>query len=171
MKKFIVICLALTLNMGLAAVKAKADAITPGDGWQRFQFLAKGSAWYEPSSFEFTLVSNGILKVTDAFNAGDQFSVYDSTLGFLGNTSYVPPVPSAVNDIPDSAFTDPAFSHASFLLNPGSYIISGFAIESPYNEGGAYLRVDFAPVPLPSAVILLGSGLLGLVGWRRFRKG
>jgi hypothetical protein len=27
------------------------------------------------------------------------------------------------------------------------------------------------PVPLPSTVVLLGSGLLGLAGWRRFRKG
>jgi hypothetical protein len=25
-------------------------------------------------------------------------------------------------------------------------------------------------VPLPSGVLLLGSGLLGLVGWRRFKK-
>lgn len=29
---------------------------------------------------------------------------------------------------------------------------------------------DFTPVPLPPSVLLLGSGLLGLVGWRRFRK-
>jgi hypothetical protein len=27
-----------------------------------------------------------------------------------------------------------------------------------------------APVPLPPTMLLLGSGLLGLVGWRRFRK-
>lgn len=27
-----------------------------------------------------------------------------------------------------------------------------------------------APTPLPSTLLLLGSGLLGLVGWRRFRK-
>jgi hypothetical protein len=169
MRKFIVICLGLTLTVGLTAVKAQAVAITPGDGWQRFQFLGQGSAWYDPSSFEFTLVSNGILEVTDAFNAGDQFSVYDSNLGLLGNTSDVP-VSNAINDFPDSAFTDPAFSHASFLLNPGSYIISGFAVKSPYNEGGAYLRIDFAPVPLPPTVLLLGTGFLGLVGWRRFRR-
>jgi len=33
-----------------------------------------------------------------------------------------------------------------------------------YFEGGG-------SVPLPPTVLLLGSGLLGLVGWRRFRKG
>jgi hypothetical protein len=31
--------------------------------------------------------------------------------------------------------------------------------------------VSFVIVPLPPTVLLLGSGLLGLVGWRRFRKG
>ena len=30
--------------------------------------------------------------------------------------------------------------------------------------------VEPPPVPLPSTLLLLGSGLLGLVGWRRFRK-
>ena len=30
---------------------------------------------------------------------------------------------------------------------------------------------EFRPGPLPGAVWLLGSGLLGLVGWRRFKKG
>jgi hypothetical protein len=170
MRKFIVICLTLTLTMGLASVKAQAIVISPGDGWHGFQFLDQGSAWYDPSSFEFTLVSAGILKVTDIANAGDQFAVYDSNLGLLGNTSYVP-VSNAINDIPDSTFTDPAFSHVSFLLNAGSYIISGFATESPYNAGGAYLRVDFAPVPLPPTFLLLSSGLLGLAVWRRFRKG
>jgi hypothetical protein len=28
-----------------------------------------------------------------------------------------------------------------------------------------------APVPLPNALLLLGSGFMGLGGWRRFRKG
>jgi hypothetical protein len=32
-------------------------------------------------------------------------------------------------------------------------------------------KLDFQTVPLPPTVFLLGSGLLGLVGWRRFRKG
>ncbi|MFA5183768.1 MAG: PEP-CTERM sorting domain-containing protein [Syntrophales bacterium] len=32
------------------------------------------------------------------------------------------------------------------------------------------INLDAAPVPLPSTPLLLGSGLLGLAGWRRFRK-
>jgi hypothetical protein len=31
--------------------------------------------------------------------------------------------------------------------------------------------LPIAPVPIPSTLLLLGSGLLGLAGWRRVRKG
>jgi hypothetical protein len=34
-----------------------------------------------------------------------------------------------------------------------------------------YLTVETSPVPLPGALILLGSALLGLLGGRRFRRG
>ncbi len=32
-------------------------------------------------------------------------------------------------------------------------------------------RLDFASVPVPGTLLLMGSGLLGLAGWRRFSKG
>jgi hypothetical protein len=33
------------------------------------------------------------------------------------------------------------------------------------------LNIEFTQVPLPPTILLLGSGLLGLAGWRRLRKG
>jgi hypothetical protein len=38
--------------------------------------------------------------------------------------------------------------------------------------GGGFFGPDFSntAVPVPPSLLLLGSGLLGLVGWRRFRK-
>jgi hypothetical protein len=32
-------------------------------------------------------------------------------------------------------------------------------------------NVQLTPIPLPTSALLMGSGLLGLAGWRRFRKG
>jgi hypothetical protein len=47
-----------------------------------------------------------------------------------------------------------------------------FYAEGGDNVGMLLDRVEltYYPVPLPGAVWLLGSGLLGLTGWRRFRK-
>ncbi len=51
----------------------------------------------------------------------------------------------------------------------------------PESEGGGdwwyhgdaqiTLAMAMGPAPLPPTVLLLGSGLVGLIGWRRFRKG
>jgi hypothetical protein len=36
--------------------------------------------------------------------------------------------------------------------------------------GAIRTQIDFTPVPIPPTSLLIGSGLLGLAGWRRFRK-
>jgi hypothetical protein len=43
------------------------------------------------------------------------------------------------------------------------------AFGGPGND--VFFRTWVDPVPLPPTVVLLGSGLLGVVSWRRFRKG
>jgi hypothetical protein len=45
---------------------------------------------------------------------------------------------------------------------------------SKENIGGwphPYLEITANPTPLPGTIFLLSSGLVGLVGWRRFKKG
>ncbi|MGO9175291.1 MAG: PEP-CTERM sorting domain-containing protein [Desulfobaccales bacterium] len=55
-------------------------------------------------------------------------------------------------------------------------LIVNFNAASSDNLGtnpGAFYTFSYSygtPVPLPPSMLLLGSGLLGLVGWRRFRK-
>jgi hypothetical protein len=65
-------------------------------------------------------------------------------------------------------------THPSVLdpLGNEAYMIGGDTaygglFADDFNMG---VRIDGTTVPLPGSVLLLGSGLLGLAGWRRFRK-
>jgi hypothetical protein len=64
------------------------------------------------------------------------------------------------------SFTFP-HSGSSLVLDFQGYNLQGWPDEG---WGLDNFRVDITPVPLPPAMLLLGSGLLGLVGWRRLRK-
>jgi len=60
---------------------------------------------------------------------------------------------------PDGPFTDILFGEKVLFTLSGYGDIAALT---------GYCSIN--PVPLPGAALLLGSGLLGLVGWRRFRK-
>lgn len=59
--------------------------------------------------------------------------------------------------------TAPTFDQLGYAETTGDYFYTTSAT-------GQSVTVGPAPVPLPPTVLLLGSGLLGLVGLRRFRK-
>jgi len=50
-----------------------------------------------------------------------------------------------------------------YVFNSGDYFPLADGL---YND----IMVTGSPVPLPGSLLLLGSGLLGLAGWRRFRR-
>ena len=94
---------ALLLAMSFGAARALADssdggsgsvtgdpAITEADGWVSFTFGGVGS-----SAGPFTFTGPEQINVTDGFEAGDQFAVYDG-LTLLGDTSFVPAVLATV---------------------------------------------------------------------------
>jgi hypothetical protein len=162
-----------------------ATDITVGNAdWYEFGFLALGvdaisGSGGQPSSggnseyapdppWTFTSALPVKLTVTDAFLEGDAFNIYDSG-ALVGSTSSVANTgtDSGTSD-PVVALTIPELSHGVFSLAAGSHSLT----IRPYQfvmAGAAYFRTD--AVPLPPTVLLLGSGLLGLAGWRRFRKG
>jgi hypothetical protein len=64
------------------------------------------------------------------------------------------------------------------LSVPGYHPLAGGGSSYGYIEndgehdvGYLFLTGALTSVPLPPSMLLLGSGLLGLAGWRRFRKG
>jgi hypothetical protein len=101
----------------------------------------------------------------------------------LGQGTYwltVVPIDSVGGAVSYITTTSGANASGSPPGNKGNSFINASA---PYNYNFTpasdyiYNPVDFSmgvagnAVPLPPTVLLLGSGLLGLVGWRRFRKG
>jgi hypothetical protein len=82
--------------------------------------------------------------------------------GFANNTNSILDDSGYSFDF-DSFLFEPTFSQSSYYTNPGSYfgIVEGNA--PYYFTGDALLTItETNPVPLPSAIWLFGSGLVGL---------
>ena len=57
------------------------------------------------------------------------------------------------------------------VFTPNSFLFAGFRFGVGPANSYALVDPSFSAVPAPPSLVLLGSGLLGLAGWRRFRKG
>jgi len=111
------------------------------------------------------------------FRASDGTAA-QTLLGFLG-TTFVSSSNGAQgysrwsdSGNPESPFSDPflavRISDGAGGAFAGSFIGSA-AVEAGTNDVGIWLVRDIAPVPLPAALPLFGTGLalLGFAGWRR----
>jgi hypothetical protein len=172
------------LAVALPAVAENVQA-NIGGPWMEFAFGAEDTLAFTgvgttPSSggnsvqvgdpaWTFTLSGPGLLKITDAFEVGDTFEVRDFGVAIL-NTPVVPAVSTSFTDDPAVAFGNVTFnySYGSISLAAGPHSIEIEAEESPFDGGAAYFRVDAGPEPM--TLLLLGFGLLGVAGARRFKK-
>ena len=131
--------------------------------------------------------SGGTLLISASLSAGTSdpltgsfryvsISPYTLTAGqtfVIAGTTEGPSDPWAYGNAPGSiqGFTvNPAISIGN---NASRYLYQGDNIlrdpPNPYIYT-VYAGPNFQAVPLPPSLLLLGSGLLGLVGWRRFKK-
>jgi hypothetical protein len=173
MKLLRVLCLSLLLTA--ASSTLLAGPIDVDAGWYGFCFGGAGSGATtgcqnqgvgetgNTITFQSTLPM--IFQITDAFQYGDSFDVYvDSVLTL--QTPSVPIADGIVTD-PDLAWADPGYSKGSILLAPGAYTVEVFVRDSPFQGGGAYLRVDAVPEPGTWALLASGVGLIYLFRRRR----
>ena len=70
----------------------------------------------------------------------------------------------------DMAFTDLRWGSREFSLGPGSHSITGTTKLSPFDQGGAALRVDLKQIPELASMLLISIGLVGLGFTRRRRR-
>lgn len=99
-----------------------------------------GTVFADDGPFTFTSASPTIVRITDDFCPGDRFRIYDNDVS-LGETSDVE-TGGCVEQGPDAAFANPAYSSGSFLLGPGSHSITIQVIANPFSGGRGYIRVD-----------------------------
>jgi hypothetical protein len=89
-------------------------------------------------------------------------------VGGMSSTNWVNQEAPGTNDfvlIIDWSGSNPTYDFFSYSAasTPDVYVWDAYAGSVCVEQGNL--------VPVPGALVLFGSGLLGLVGWRRFRKG
>ena len=133
----------------LLATTGTAAAATPiavGDGWHDFTWSGGNGAAAVEAPFTFFAPGFAIVTVTDAFCAGDVFTVTDYGRR-LGSTSSVPVDASCsapYNFAPDAAMLDRSYTHSmgNLILAPGPHAIGITAKASPFGGGRGFIRVD-----------------------------
>ncbi len=128
-----------------------------GDFFGSIAFAPKGTLYMSSQDLVMGQQVNQSLKVIDPANAMILSTV--STNDFFGALGIRP--------TDGTIFGGTGDAHQIYTINPitGAETLIG---DTGMNFVG---DIDFYPIPLPPSMLLLGSGLLSLAGWRRFRKG
>jgi hypothetical protein len=164
----------LTL-ISLAASQAQADPIV-ADQWYTFGFDNTGTAIYgdcatctlgdlslqaPTTPWEITLATPMLLVVTDGFQQGDEFELFDFGVSIGSTSATADDVSHACGTNELACLADPLFSHGFFPLAAGNHSLTGVVTDSPFDSGAAFFIIT-QQVPEPGALVLLGIALAGL---------
>jgi hypothetical protein len=124
------------------------------------------------SSSPWTFTGPGEVTITDLFERGDRFELFDLGLP-LGLTS-VPVNDGAVtcpsaglgNDIL-ACLADPKYSQGSFVLGGGPHSLTIEVTQNALNSSGGAAVFQVALIPEPGTLVLLSVGFLALGRLRR----
>ncbi len=159
-QKLLLILIAVISTQGECYANSVVDA-----GWQAFNF---GSIGTTGTLFNETTANNVNLTITDAFVVGDQFAIFDNGV-LLGNTSN-PNMSASWTSDPTAAIAT-GFSNISFNLLSGindvTYQVIASAPGYPSGGGAFFNAITVSAVPVPAAIWMFASGLVGLVAFRK----
>ena len=170
-RRFVVAFAALLFVMQALTAHAAPVVLPYQGGWQAFDWINQtGPIDFPPDGFVLNTTEATFLDITDIGIPGDSFNVFVSgSIDAIFSTPDVPILSSLQVLNPDLAFGNPSFSWGQFTLGPGSYTVNLSLRTGSPGGGSGFIRAT--AVPEPATVILLGTGLVGIVaGLRRRRR-
>ena len=179
MKKFLHMMVAV---MAIAVPSAAQATPISLNQWYTFSFGDVGSALGDGSGvtlgvnppaiaapaapWDFITLAPVQLVVSDGFNSGDQFELFDN-LSSLGLTSTPTGGGDCSSDI-TACLADITISKGAFILGAGSHSLTG-TVAASFSAGAGFFQVTdvVTAVPEPVTFSIFGAGLLGAAAMRR----
>jgi hypothetical protein len=130
-----------------------ATGCDPADPAGPFCFSSSGTPTSPLDAPPWTFTGPGLLTVTDVFESGDQFQLFDFGVS-LGLTSV--PGTSDCGDDPVPCLADPAMSKGTFALGAGPHSLTLTAVLAPTDSATGYLIVTLPEPGTLSLSVLFG---------------